>query len=448
MRKLLALAIGILITGQASARDLQRELDSVMSHWESLAKFSGSVIVAQHGKIILNKGYGVMVGGGGQRPYDRTLYLIGESTEMFTSALIFKLQEDGKLSVNDTIGKYIPEMAGFGKITIKDLLTHRSGLHDYFYDETFQQGSIYTPRKTEDIIAAIKSMPLAFDPGTTYKHSFSNFYLLGLVAAKASGKTYYEALQKQILQPAGIRDAGFNFGGLASWEKAQGYSVLNTTRMVPAFPSDSTATASAAGMYTSATSMYSWAHALLAGKVLKRTTWQTMTNELGNNYAHGWETFNMFGKTAVGHTGEIMGFVNEFYVIPEDSTVIILLSNDFESETDLILETVVSAVYEQPYKLPAARIPVFLEYRKLEQYEGRYEFEGGADMNVFIKEKQLWGDTKGQEEFTMVADAKPDEFYMISADVSFKFERDRKTNLVTHIIIRQNRKEIKGRKWQ
>src|SRR5690606_2759497 len=138
----------------------------------------------------------------------------------------------------------------------------------------------------EDIIAAIKSMPLAFDPGTTYKHSFSNFYLLGLVAAKASGKTYYEALQKQILQPAGIRDAGFNFGGLASWEKAQGYSVLNTTRMVPAFPSDSTATASAAGMYTSATSMYSWAHALLAGKVLKRTTWQTMTNELGNNYAH------------------------------------------------------------------------------------------------------------------------------------------------------------------
>ena len=69
-------------------------------------------------------------------------------------------------------------------------------------------------------------------------------------------------------------------------------------------------------------------------------------------------------------------------------------------------------------------------------------------MNVFIKEKQLWGDTKGQEEFTMVADAKPDEFFMISADVSFKFERDRKTNLVTHIIIRQNRKEIKGRKWQ
>ena len=57
MRKLLALAIGILITGQTSARDLQRELDSVMSHWESLAKFSGSVIVAQHGKIILNKGY-------------------------------------------------------------------------------------------------------------------------------------------------------------------------------------------------------------------------------------------------------------------------------------------------------------------------------------------------------------------------------------------------------
>lgn len=449
MRKLLLFIACFGLVHQVSfARDIKRELDSIVSTWEYTEKFSGSVVVMQHGKVLLNKGYGVSIANSGKKPDENTLYLVGETTEMFTSAVIFKLFEQGKLGISDKMTKYLPEIKEYDEVTIKDLLTHRSGIPDYFTSAALHASSVFTPHSRTQIMEIITGKTLMFKPGTNYNHSFSNFYLLGLIIERVSGMSYYEAVKKLVLTPAGIKDAGFDFNGLASWDKAQGYTILTSTRMIPAFYVDSTIGYSAAGLFMSANGLYKWAKAALDNKVLKKSSWQVMTNAQGNNYGHGWETKELYGKTAVGHTGELPGFISNFYMVPEDSTIIIILSNDFESETTLILENIAAALYDHVYTLPKKRIPVFLQPDKLEFYVGSYEFPDKSNMSIYIKEGQLWGKIAGQDEFTIVADAVFDEFFMNSVGTEFKFHRDKKTRLITHVVVRTNRKETIAQKWQ
>lgn len=449
MRKILLCAVLFLTaTANAQVKDKSSELDSVLRHWEGLAKFSGTVLVAQHGKIILHKGYGVAISDQGLRPTEKTLYITGGATEMFTSAVIFKLQEEGKLSLNDTITKYLPEYKMYSDVTIRHLLSHQSGIFDYLSNDTLYNNSVSSPTDRSVVINNFKNRPLAFKPGTATLQSASNYYLLGMIIEKVTNNSYYETVRKYTLNPLSIENSGFNFAGFASWDKAQGYSILNTMRMIPSFPMDSTVSFAAAGLFTNTNGLYKWGNALLQNKLFKKDSWKTITTEQGGNFAYGWETKDVFGKKAVGHTGETFGFLSCFYVIPEDSTIIILLSNDTESEIFYIFDNLASVLYKQPYKLPSKRTAVFLELIKLQQYEGRYEFENGMDLNVYAKDKLLWGKAGNQSEFTMLADLVPDEFFMSTADVEFRFIRDKKTNLVTHIVIRQNRKEQIGRKWQ
>lgn len=447
MRNLI-LFIALVFTqiNNVQAKDIKRELDSVVSSWERLAKMSGSVVVVQHGKVLLNKGYGVIRANSGVKPTENTLYILGESTEMFTAALVFKLMEDKKLSLQDTITKYLPELPEYRKVTIKDLLTHRSGIDDYFTNPKLMERNTMSTRTKTQIMNTITSMPLRFEPGTSYFYSFSNYYILGLIVERVAKMPYYDAIQQYILKPAGIRDAGFDFNGLPSWDKAQGYSILNYTRMIPAANMDSTITASAAGLYMSPNGMYKWAKVMLENKILKKNSWQIMTNASGNNFLHGWEQRDFYGKKAIGHNGEVPGFVNHFYVMPEDSTIIIVMSNDFESETIRVMNDIVSVLYDKPYSLPQPKVPVYLEQKRLESYSGVYSNDG-TDMNIYIDQGQLWFKVDNQQEMTLVADANPDEFFTNGIDMEFKFFRD-KNNQVTHMVVRHNRREQTWKRTQ
>lgn len=450
MKKLLGLALGIaLLPGGAMAQEKTKELDSILTQWKELAKFNGTVLVAKKGKTILHKGYGIRSVDMGDAVGEKTLYITGESTEMFTATLVYKLQEEGKLKVTDTLAKYLPEIPGAKQITLMHLLTHRSGLYDYMNNDTlFNTGGVGSPRTRQDIINSFVNRPPLFAPGTKYSFSTTDYYLLGMVIEKAAGTDYYTYMRKVIIDPLKMENTGFNFGFFASWDKAQGYAILNQFRMIPAYSIDSTVSYAAASLFTNSTGMYKWAEACLQGKILKKASWQAMTTATDSTIAQGWQIKDFYGKRAVGHEGQTYGFLSSFWVVPEDSTEIIILSNDAESHTDKILDHIVAALYDKPYTLPRAKENVYLEQRRLEQYVGRYEFENGMDLNVFTKDKLLWGQARGQAEFTMLADKEPDEFFMSTVDAEFKFVRDPRTNLVTHIILRQNRKELKGRKWQ
>lgn len=450
MNRLLLIIACICISLQTQADDKSKvkEIDSVVKHWQGLAKFNGTVLVAQHGKILLHEGYGIRAVDKGDIVPETTLYMIGGMTEMFTAAIIFKLQEEGKLSIEDKLSEYLPNVKYADKLQLKHLLSHQSGLYDYMNSDTLYDLGLLSPKETSLIYDVITSEPLAFEPGTGFRYSTSDFYLLGHVIEKAADTNYYHAVRKYVFDPLGIENSGFNFGMFASWDKAQGYSILNTQRFVPSFPPDSTVSYASAGIFTSSTGVYKLVKAMLNNKLLKKSSWETMTTERGNGYGYGWEVDTMMGKIKVGHSGETFGFVSNLDIIKEDSTVILIMSNDFESEIFRMRDHIAAVLYDKPYKLPPAREHVFLERRRLETYEGRYEFPDGSDLHLYYKDKMLWGKTNGSSEFTLLADLEPDTFFMTSVDIEFYFIRDKKTNLVTDVIIRQNRKEQKLHKWQ
>jgi CubicO group peptidase (beta-lactamase class C family) len=449
MRKWLAIScIAVVLAQHVYAQDKARELDSVVTHWTALAKYSGTVLVAQKGKILVHKGYGLKSHHQEKPPDENTLYITGGMTEMFTSTLIFRLQEEGKLSITDTLSKHLPDFSFSNKVTIGQLLSHTSGIHDYMSDDGLYSGGITSSRERKDIIALFNDKPLAFEPGKGFQVSASDYYLLGMVAEKVTGTTYYDALRKYVINPLGMEQTGFDYGRFPSWDKSQGYSILNNQRLLPAFTIDSTVSYASGGLFTGSKGMYKLAQAMLGNKLLKKSSWQTMTTAQTDSFAYGFDVRTMAGKKAIGHTGETFGYVHCMYVLPEDSTVIIIMSNDFESEVYYILDNIVSALHNQPYTLPKPRTSVFLEEARLKHYEGRYEFDEGMDLNVYSRDRLLWGKISGGEEFTLLADVIPDEFFMNSVDVEFRFIRDRKTNLITGVIIRQNRKEITGKKWQ
>src|SRR5690606_15310838 len=110
MRKwLAAVVVSMTLLNTTQGQDLKRELDSIVTHWTGLAKFRRTVMVAEHGDEVLHKGYGLISHQPEKTPDAYTLYVTGELTEMFTAMLIFRLEEEGKLSTNDTLAKYLPE---------------------------------------------------------------------------------------------------------------------------------------------------------------------------------------------------------------------------------------------------------------------------------------------------------------------------------------------------
>lgn len=448
MKRLFLLLI-VVFSGiqDTEAKGIRQELDSIMNTWYSLAKFSGTVLVAHHGEVILHKGYGIRDASLGDSCTQHTIYPIGGSTAMFTSALVNVLEMNGDLSIEDKLSKYFPKYKHAEKITINDLLTHTSGIPDYLADEGFYKKGIFVSRKANDVYDAFKDKDLLFQPGDSVNMSSTDYFLLGKIVEKVTDTTYYASLRKYVLDDLSIEHSGFNFGGYASWDKAQGYTILNQFRMVPAIPLDSTVSYAAGGLYTTTEGMYKLAQAILSGKLLAKERWEEMGIAKNGVYGMGFYATDIFGRQAMGHMGETSGFLSSFIVSPEDSTIVILLSNDAESEITYAQDCMLAALYNEHYKLPEPKQPVFLERRVLEQYEGMYEMEGGYNIRIFVKDKLLWGEIQGQPEFTLLAET-IDKFYMSTVDVEFTFLREKGTNLVKEVIMRQNRREYKGHKWQ
>lgn len=147
-------------------------------------------------------GYGVADVERGLLAAPNTLWALGEMTQAYTAVAVMQLVESGALSVDDAIGKHLPDLpTEWNALTVRQLLAHASGLADYSRQARFDAAKEYTPA---EIVGLIGSLPLDFKPGTRVARSATNFYLLGLVIEKASGLTYQDFITKGQIEPLGL----------------------------------------------------------------------------------------------------------------------------------------------------------------------------------------------------------------------------------------------------
>ncbi|MEQ8279534.1 MAG: serine hydrolase domain-containing protein [Deltaproteobacteria bacterium] len=292
--------------------------------------FNGTVLVAKNGKVLMERGYGLANRTTGVKNGADTLYDVGSVTKQFTAAALLKLQEQGKLSLDDPISKYFEVPAARRDITLRQLLQHRSGL-GYPSESALANTNPDDPKSFLE--AFLAKAPTIGKPGERYEYSNLGYNVLANVVEQASGRSYEDYVKRNLFGPAKMTSSGFNEPGSVDPQRAAtGYENRNEEALPAGELPNSWGYKGATGVVTSARDMLRWAEALKDNRVLSKASTQELFATAGDRsgYALGWEVQRdaKGNITSVGHGGSTIGFASNFTIDPRSGMVFVTLSND------------------------------------------------------------------------------------------------------------------------
>ncbi|WP_414541464.1 serine hydrolase domain-containing protein [Nostoc sp. CCY0012] len=295
--------------------------DTYLSKLTKARLFSGSVLIARNGKVLVRKGYGEADRKKHLVNTAQTKFRLGSLTKQFTAMATLILQAQGKLNVRDPICTYLADCpTRWQKITLHHLLTHTSGIPDFagFPDYQTTQGSPSSPTQT---IARFKDKPLDFQPGEKFSYSNSGYVVLGAIIEQASGKRYETFLQENIFVPLQMVNSGYDHN---NGDLAIGYQ--NQTNLADFI--DMSIPYAAGGLYSTVEDLYRWDRALYTEKLISKSLRDKMFTAFGGfGYGYGWGIGKEGDRPVANHTGGVKGFSSYIARYPNDKVVIIVLGN-------------------------------------------------------------------------------------------------------------------------
>lgn len=432
---LLAASLAMLASG-TKAQNKAKTIDSVLKIYQQQGQFNGAVLVYQYGRPVLVKGYGYRDVAKKIPNDSNTVFQIGSVTKTFTATMIMMLQGQGKLNVKDPLSKYMPGYPDGDKITIENLLTHTSGIFNYTEDTAFAMNSMTVHQERKAMIRLFKDRMTGVEPGTSFNYSNSNYMLLGYIIEDLTGKTYYAALRSMILEPLGMKNTGCNFAGLKSKNKAIGYFSIEDGSGDNAPLIDSSVSYAAGCIYTTVSDLNKWANAVHKKKLLTEEDWKLVTTVYKQNYGYGWMLGEAMGKKSIGHNGGIHGFVSNLYMMPDDASTVILISNKMDDEHSMIRRNITAILNDKRIELPEFRKEVKLNPVYYKDYIGVYTLGPGFDITVTSEGDALYAQATGQKKLRLYAERK-DFFFFKLVDAQVSFVRN-DADVVDKLALRQN----------
>jgi CubicO group peptidase (beta-lactamase class C family) len=336
--------IDALLLGRAPLPKIEPPLDErtaanrfihYVDHLASIGRFSGAILMARHGQILAQKVWGLA-----NRDFDipndlETRFNVGSIPKAWTAVALAQLVEAGRLSFQNPLGKYIdyPDAASAAKIRIEHLLTHTSGLGCYF-TEKFDHTARKHLRTVDDFLTLCRDQPLAFEPGTQWRYSNLGMVVAGKVLEVVTGQSYFDYVQANILDPAGMDHSGFfeldrvnkNLAvGYAERWSADGVEIVNNLfdHVIRGGP--------AGGAFATVGDLFRFTQALKSGKLVSPSMVETLTtakSELGAPfYGYGFSIHP--GRVLYGHSGGFTGLSANLDVVEDPAGwVVIVLAND------------------------------------------------------------------------------------------------------------------------
>jgi len=317
-----------------SSSDLDRKLtDKIAATLKQSGAPSASVAVVQGGKLVFAKAFGKASLDPDRPATIDTRYAVGSISKQFTAAAVLLLQEQGKLSLDDKVAKYFPNLTRSGDVTIRQLLSHTSGYEDYAPQDYLipEWTRATTPPAVLDRWA---SKPLNFEPGTKWQYSNTNYVLAGEIAEKASGQSLLTILREKIFQPLEMASAVDWSVNQSSAADAAAY-----TRFAGGPPRP--VGREAAGWYFGAgelamtpSDLAKWDIAFLRKQILSGRSYDEFTREVrlangdATHYALGLSIGEFNRIPTVSHTGEVSGFLASNTVYPTRDAAIVVLTNE------------------------------------------------------------------------------------------------------------------------
>lgn len=321
-------------TAQATlSGEQQKRIDDIARQiLETTGVPSASVAVVQDGKIAYSKAYGNArlepeAAATSQMPYS-----IGSISKQFTAAAILMLQEQGKLSLDDKVGKWLPNVTRANEVTIRQVLSMTSGYQDYA-PQDYMVPEWEKPISAQQILDRWAHKPLDFEPGTKWQYSNTNYVIAGLIVEKAGGKPLYDVLQERILRPLNMSSARNTDIRKLGHDDPQGYFRYALGPLRPAVYEGPGWMYAAGELAMTAADLAKWDISLMNESILKPASYLAMETEnvlqngVGTRYGFGMTVNGLRGHRVLEHSGEVSGFTAENIVLPDDKFAVAVLTN-------------------------------------------------------------------------------------------------------------------------
>jgi CubicO group peptidase (beta-lactamase class C family) len=379
-------------------------------------KAMGSVAVTKDGNVLYTRAVGFSRINGNERKESsvQTRYRIGSITKMFTAALVFQLVEEGKLKLTDTLDKFYPQIPNAQKITIEQILAHRSGIHSFTGDADFGSWRV-SPKTQDEMIAVIAKSKPDFAPGEKMSYSNAGYVILGYIVEKVGKKPYQIALKERITSKIGLKDTYLGAGKTKPNEKESfSYSYMGDWKMET--ETDLSIPGGAGAIISTPADLTKFIHALFDLKLVKAESLNKMkTDKLGMfKYPLG-------DQILYGHTGGIDGFNSMLVYQPEEKLAVAYTSNGMIYPADDIVLGAIAIYKNRPFTIPTFET-VAVSAEELEKFVGVYATEKfPLKITVTRDASSLFAQATGQSAFPLEATAK-DKFKFDKAGIALEFD--------------------------
>lgn len=422
---LISLLIGCLTQiGVAQTFD-KAKLAHYFNTLEENNKFMGSVAVSKNGEIIYSKAIGFADIENNLKATENTKYRIGSITKSFTAVLVLKAIEEKRIALNQSIDKWFPTLENASEITIKELLTHRSGIHNFTNNEDYLTWNT-EPKTASEMIQIIAKGGSNFKPKSKAEYSNSNFVLLTYILEKVYGESYSELLDNYIVQPIGLQDT-YVFGKInPDNRESKSYQFMGD--WILESETDYTIPLGAGAIISTPIDITKFADALFGGKLLNPESLKIMET-IEDGFGAGLFPIPFYDHLGFGHTGGIDGFSAVYSHFKDENISYALTSNGTGMSVNDISIAVLSAVFDKPYEIPDFKT-FDVAPEDLDKYVGVYTTEMMPFKIAITKEgNTLVAQGTGQPAFPLEATEK-DKFKFDQAGAKFEFNPKEKTMIL------------------
>ncbi len=419
----LTFTLGFLLIAQT--QDLNQQFDEIISQNYNNDMPGATILVAKNGKAIYRKAVGKASLELDVDMVPENVFMLASISKQFTAVAILMLEEQGKLSLDDPITKFIPDYPTQGKtITVHHLLNHTSGIKSYTGIGNFVEAA-RRDKTLDELIDYFKNEPMDFEPGEEFRYNNSGYVLLGKIIEVLSEDTYENFIEKQIFEPLGMNSSSYGNNRELVPNRVEGYE-QDASGYVNAHYISMTLPHAAGALASTIDDMLKWQNALTNNTLIKATTLDKAINgsELNNgehiNYGYGLGEMSLKGAKGYTHSGGIFGTsTNGIYLIDED-VYVIGLSNCSCNDIGTVTNRLAAAAIGKPF--PTMKDVVELTETQLKKWVGAYQFEDEAVRHIFMKDGKL--KSMRESETNTVFDIFPlaeDHFMFEDGDIEYKF---------------------------
>lgn len=412
-----AICVSALAFSQQNIKQkLGNYIDSLYAHH----KVSGSFAIAENGNFTFQKAVGFADAEKNSKANINTQYRVGSVTKVFTAVLMMKAVEEKKISLDQKLSEFITEIPNGEKITLEQLLQHRSGIHNLTDEPEFWQ-YYTTPKTSTELIDIIKKYKSDFEPGSKHDYSNSNYILLGIILEKIYKTSYADLLESKITKPLKLKLTKIGCTIDSSKNQAKSFYFENG-KYIAVPESDMSIPIGAGNIVSTPMELIKFIQALENGKLVTKESLSKMKNFV-DDYGYGLVHFPYEKTFGYGHTGGIDNFRTALFYFPELKVAVAYVANQTTIDTNEIFDKMIDVTQGKDFKMPNFNSIVSEE--ELQKYVGVYSSKGiSLKINIFIKDKELMAQATGQSAFPLDAVSKT-SFTFNMANITIDFEPEK-----------------------